>query len=160
MRRHVPSLDEIQRVFLERFESLPKGADRLGPSLKAVRDLILFGAARARARAGIADRKQRKATHRETPVLSTADAIVLKRVARAGRVDVRQLVAQDRSRSSSEWRFVAMWVLRRARNRSLSQIAAALGRNDHSCVVRGVRIVDQRVAREPRLRAKLWRLAA
>ena len=155
-----PTLEEIERVFAERWSQLPAETDRLRPSLQAVRDLIVVGASRARARAGIADRKRRRTARRHRQIASTAEVTVLRRVARAGKIKVDRLMARDHSRTASRWRFRAMWVLYRVLDRSQEEVAELLERRDHSCVHRGVGIVDREIERDPRLGVRLRRLAA
>ena len=100
---------------------------------------------------------QGRSTAPQTRV-AEADLRLVHSVARGAGVLPSQIVGEDRTRRASSARFEAMWVLRHVRKMSFEEIGTLVGGRDHSVAIRAVRIVDERVAAEPKLAARLRRL--
>lgn len=154
-----PQVEELVRAFVERWEQAKDSADRLELAVGTVREAVLVGMAKGRARDGAADRSRRRMSP-AARAIAAADAAVIQRVARASGLDAEAILSDDRSRSVSRWRFRAAWCLLRVRRRSSPQAAAVLRRRDHACVLRGARIVDAEIALDPALGRRLRKLAA
>lgn len=152
----VPTIGAMEQLFCERWGRT--GGD-LTAIMRELRDMVLVGAPRARARASLVERRRRSGRLSAPHVrLAAASVPLLRSVARAAGVEVTEILGQDRTRTASRARFEAMWILRRARKMSYEEIGAVVGGRDHSVAHRAVKLVDQRVAEEPELAARLRRI--
>jgi|SRR6185312_6903801 len=152
-----PSLDALEELFLARWTETDRD---LRACLETVKAAVVLGMGRARARASADGRvRQRRqlSTHRQ---LVETHVVVIERVARVAGVEVGQLIGSDRSRTASRARAWAAWALYRVRKLSYPEVAAITRRRDHTSAMWCVRKVDAEVASDPRLGAKLRRLAA
>lgn len=79
--------------------------------------------------------------------------------AEAFRVEERRLVAAGRKREIVIPRHATYFVLRqRFPMMSLPQIGRFMGGRDHSTILHGLRTIEERMARDPQLRSKVWAL--
>lgn len=96
--------------------------------------------------------------------MSALDIICPKRRARrmcadAFGVEERRLVAAGRRREIVIPRHATYFVLRqRFPEMSLPQLGRFMGGRDHSTILHGVRAIEERMARDPELRLKVWAL--
>ena len=144
--------EQLERLFCAHWS---RTRDLVG-SLRIVLEAARVGEAAAALRGAARARHARRA---RSAAAIPGDLSLVARVARADGLDVRQLIGHERSRTPSRSRFVAMWILRKMRQRSLAEVARTFGGRCTSDVVYAVRAVDERIKLEPGLRAQLRRLA-
>jgi chromosomal replication initiator protein len=80
---------------------------------------------------------------------------ILELVAKAHGLSVSDLKAQRRTRVVTQPRQEVMWIAARITLKSTTVIGKAIGGRDHTTVLHGIKMVEQRLRSEPGLRSRL-----